>query len=195
VYAVNRGSWRAGNFNWTEPPEGNANAFLPEKTYDFELGFKYSGQVLGKSASANLAVFEQVVKDVQRDVYVTIDGSPASVTGNVKRAEIQGVELDFNLKATSWLQIGTAGSHEFAHFTEPTAEVFGTAYTFSSYADTPRYSGSVYGSVELPAPKSYGNMLVRADMYAQKLAVFLKPLWLRHSGYAPTGLCAAQLPV
>ena len=65
-----------------------------ETTYDFEVGAKYNGDVFGKRARLAVALYDQTIDNVQRDVYFNIGGKPASFTHNVPQAEVRGVEFD-----------------------------------------------------------------------------------------------------
>jgi iron complex outermembrane receptor protein len=167
LYAVNRGSWRSGNYNGNAPPAGDENFFGPETTVDYEIGVKFSGQVVGHDLHANLALYNQNVKNVQRDVYLEIDGAPASFTHNVPKANVKGVEVDADLRAASWLTVGLAGAYTHGKYTDPTVSVYGQSLTFSTFPDTPDWSGSLYGQVDLPVSQQVGAMSIRADVYAQ----------------------------
>jgi iron complex outermembrane recepter protein len=167
AYVVNRGSWRSGNFNGNAPLADNENFFRAETTVDYEIGLKYSGPVFGRDVHANLAVYDQNINNVQHDVYLDINGRPSSFTQNVPKANVRGVELDADVRATSWLTAGMAAAYTNARFTDPTVNAFGQSLTFSTYPDTPDWTGSVYAKVDLPVPDSTGAMSVRADVYAQ----------------------------
>jgi iron complex outermembrane receptor protein len=107
-YATQRGSWRTGGFNGTAAdfnPDGTlkgVNQFEPETTYDFEVGSKFSGAIADMPVRANLAVYDQTVKNVIRAIYIGV----SAVSGNVKKARISGVEFDGSINPTPWLQLG-----------------------------------------------------------------------------------------
>src|SRR6202034_3467282 len=91
---------------------------------------------------------------------------------NVPRAEVKGVELDGEIRAAKWLKLGLSGAYTDAVYTEPTVSVFGQTLTFSSYPDTPRWSGSIYGEVYLPVSDTAGTISLRADAYSQSSQYF-----------------------
>ena len=167
LYAVNRGSWRSGNYNGNAPPAGDENFFGPETTVDYEIGTKFAGRILDHEVHANLAIYNQNVKNVQRDVYLEIDGAPASFTHNVPKANVRGVEIDADVRAAPWLTLGLAGAYTHAKYTDPTVVAYGQSLTFSTFPDTPDWSGSVYGQVEFPVPQETGEVSFRTDVYAQ----------------------------
>jgi iron complex outermembrane receptor protein len=172
VYFAHRGSWRAGNFNGTTIPFDNLNYFKNEYTHDFEVGYKFKGEIFDKAARLNLAAFEQIVSNAQHAVYAIVGGNPAGFTINVPQATIRGVELDGDIKATSWLRLGIAAAYTHAAYTKGEVSIFGQVVPFDSYPDTPRVSGSVNATVTLPTPESWGAMTVRADAFSQTSTYF-----------------------
>jgi iron complex outermembrane recepter protein len=178
LYAVNRGSWRSGNFNGNAPPANGENFFGPETTVDYEIGAKFSGILFGRDMHANLALYNQNIKNVQRDVYLEIDGAPASFTQNVPKANVKGVELDADVRAANWLTVGMAGAYTQGKYTDPTVSAFGESLTFSTFPDTPDWSGSVYGQIDFPVAPQTGAVSVRADVYAQTST------WFTSLGYS-----------
>lgn len=115
---------------------------------------------------ADLALYNQRVKDVQRDVHLPIDGVPASFTHNVPKARVKEVELDVDVRALNWLTVGMAGAYTHGVYTDPTVTVYGESLTFSTFPDTPDWSGSVYAKADLPVASTTGEMSVRADVWA-----------------------------
>jgi len=167
VYAVTRGSWRAGNFNGTTAPINDQNQFNAETVRDYELGLKFNGSISDLPTRFDLAVYEEIIDDVQRDVYFLVDGAPASFTHNVPQARVRGVEGEGEIKLNEWLTLGANFAYTNAVYTKPTVSLFGTTITFQDYQDTPLNSGSIFGDVTLPTPGEWGKMVVHADMYAQ----------------------------
>jgi iron complex outermembrane receptor protein len=172
VYVLNRGSWRAGNFNSTTTPVDNQNEFRPEFAHDYELGAKFSGQVYGKPAFFNVAIYDELVSDVQRDIYFQVDGAPSSLTDNVPKAVIKGVEIDGELRPVNWLLLGGNGSYTSAVYTNGTVNVLGTSLSFGDYQDTPKWTGSFFAQFTLPSPEPWGNMTFRSDIYYQTTQYF-----------------------
>jgi iron complex outermembrane receptor protein len=172
TYVVTRGSWRAGNFNGTTTPVDNENQYGPERTHDVEVGAKYSGHIFGKAAQLNVALYRQIVNGVQRDVYFTIGGAPSSLTLNVPQGRVQGVEVDGQVRVASWLTLGGSGAYTNAVYPLGVVSVAGQPTVFSNYQDTPKWTGSVFGTVYLPVPSQWGEMSVRTDMYYQTSQAF-----------------------
>jgi iron complex outermembrane receptor protein len=172
LYIANRGSWRSGNFNGTTTPANNANFFGPEHTYDVEIGTKAQGHIWGREAQLDFDVYNQWSRDVQDDVYFVVNGSPTSFTHNIPRAEVSGVELNAALSATDWLTLGATTAYADARYTDGLVQLFGVSLNFTTYADTPKWTGSVYATVTLPVPSSLGTMSLRADAYSQSYQWF-----------------------
>ena len=172
LYVVTRGSWRAGNFNGTTTPVDNVNQYGPERTHDVELGAKFAGRLFDRSAQLNIALYNQVVNGVQRDVYFTIAGAPSSLTLNVPQGQVRGVEFDSQVRAFDFLTVGFLGAYTSATYPKGEVSVNGQPTEFTNYQDTPKWSGSIFGTVGLPTPSSWGDMSVRADAYYQTSQAF-----------------------
>lgn len=172
LYVVQRGSWRAGNFNGTTTPVDNQNEYGPEYTHDWEVGAKFAGRLLDHPLHLDLALYDQVTADVQRDIYFDINGAPSSFTHNVPQGEVKGVELDSEVLLTDWLTVGGAGAFGDGTYPKGKVTLFGQSLTFSNYQDLARWTGSLYARVRLPVPSNWGTMSFRADGYYQTSQAF-----------------------
>lgn len=167
IYATQRGSWRTGGFNGTAADFNSdgtlkgVNQFEPETTYDFEVGSKYSGNIADIPIRANIALYDQTVKNVIRAIYIGV----SAVSGNVKEARISGVEFDGSINPVQWLQVGISGAYTNARYTDPQGSVVGATFSFGPFADAPLWSGSAYVRTESRLP--IGRLVMRGDMYAQ----------------------------
>jgi iron complex outermembrane recepter protein len=171
LYVVTRGSWRSGGFTNADPV-GNLNEFKGERTHDVEVGSKFAGRILDHSVNLDISVYDQKTDDVQRDFYVNINGIVTGITANVPQSEVKGVELNTEIALTNWLRFGTIVAYTNAVFSKPVAIVLGQSFKFPQFADTPRWTGSVYGAVDLPVPDTLGGMTFRADAYSQSSEYF-----------------------
>ena len=176
LYVQGRRSWRTGGFNGVAPPVfGTAavggNIYYPEFTKDVEIGAKFAGQVFSRPTRFNIAIFKQWIDQAQRAEYPVhpITGASIAVTVNVPQATIVGLEADVTVEPLPWLQLGAAGTLTYPKFIDGKNEVliFGQNFIFGPYADTPRATGAIYGTVTLPTPEAWGPMKIRADLYAQ----------------------------
>lgn len=181
VYVSQRGSFRSGNFNGTVAPviaAPNTNFFRNEYVRDVELGYKYNGFIGNARTYFNTAFYQTVVKKAQRAVYAVIQGNPAGFTLNVPEAKIKGVEVDGGIGLTSWLNLSMNLAYTDAKYTdnrvnmEPLTGEAGYFITFTSYPDTPKWSGSLAADLTLPVPDTWGEMSVRADLYRQTKTFF-----------------------
>ena len=164
LYLTQRGSWRTGGFNGTSGANfPDAAPFKPETTYDFEGGAKFSGMLGSIRSTINLAVYDQHIKNVQRTTYFNL----SALASNVNSARVTGFEVDSSFQLAPWLQTGGAFSYSNARYDDPRATVVGAQFIFGPYGDAPKYSGSAYvrGSTNLPNGK--GELVLRADTYAQ----------------------------
>lgn len=179
AYLKTRGSFRSGGFNGSAPPvdadaTGGGNKFDAETTKDMEVGLKYLGAVFERPSSMNLAVYKQWIKDVQRIEFPNppTEAQSIAVTANVPKMEVEGIELEASLMLTDWLQLGVSGAYTRARFTDGAAMLFGTLYSYSPVANTPRRSGSLWVQIDIPTDEQIGEMRLRAEVYSQSSMYF-----------------------
>lgn len=173
VYVVTRGSWRAGGYNGVTPPINGADAFGPERTHDVEIGTKFAGRLFDRAAHFNVALYDQIVDNAERDIYYVVSGNVSSLTTNIPQSQIRGVEADGDIRALRPLTVGFQVAYTNADWKKPQVTLpGGQVAAASSYANTPRWSGSIYAKFDLPTPDVWGPMYVRADVYAQSSEFF-----------------------
>ncbi|SCW38045.1 iron complex outermembrane recepter protein [Sphingobium faniae] len=183
VYVTQRGSYRAGGFNFPAVPlnyDGSGivspsnplglvgNMFNPELARDIEGGAKYSGNLGGMRLTAALSVYNQWIKGVQRVFFSFIPGvGPGLVTTNAPEAQVTGQEFNFSLRTSSWLEVGGQISHTNARFTKNKVVAVGQTIPFGPFAFAPDWAGSAYFQVSHDLG-STGNLTWRGDVYAQR---------------------------
>ena len=67
----------------------------PEKVYNYEVGLK--GQFFQRKLGINLAVFYEDYRNLQRGQQFSVDFQQVTITGNINKTEIYGVELESTL--------------------------------------------------------------------------------------------------
>ncbi|MBB6253313.1 TonB-dependent receptor [Nitrospirillum iridis] len=181
TYVKTRGSFRSGGFNGAAPAVNadatqGGNVFASEHTQDIEAGVKYRGEVAGRPATLNIAVYNQWIQDVQRVEFPDPDGvgglSSIAVTANVPSEEVRGMELEASVLPTDWLKIGGSLAYTQAEFTDGRILLFGQNYLYGPVGDTPRWSGVGYAEVTLPTPARLGDILARVEVYTQASQYF-----------------------
>ena len=176
LYIVTRRSNRSGGFNFFAPPLsgfGNQGGgeYKPESATDVEGGAKYSG-VIGIPVHANLAIYNMWIDNIQRSNYVSIFGNLAGITVNVPAAEVTGVEFDGSINPLPWLTIGGNVNYTDARFTNDLVSVLGNpAVAFSTYPDTPKWSGLAYADVTYQISDRLVGTL-HGDLYGQQGTFF-----------------------
>lgn len=170
-YISQRGSWRAGGFNGVSAlPDSNgvyrSTDFDPETTWDVELGYKFSGFLGGVPSQVNLALYRQIVEDAQRTVYLNV----SSITGNVKEAEIKGLEVEMKFDVTDWLDVGAAYAYTDASYTEAEGNIEGFDLLFGPYGDAPENTFSAYIRTEFNL--DVGLLTFRGDYYKASSTYF-----------------------
>lgn len=181
VYLAQRGSWRAGGFNFPALPRSfdgtglvtannplglTGNIFRDETARDVELGAKYNGFVGSMRLTVNADIYNQWVKNVQRTVFAVVSGAPGLVTVNVPKAQITGQELAVTLEPVKGFTIGGQAAHTNARYTNGDVYAAGVLQPFTEYGDVPAWSGSVFVQVDHELGGG-GNLSLRGDIYSQ----------------------------
>ncbi len=181
VYAKTRGSFRSGGFNGAANPLSlpaslGGNLFDSEHTQDVEAGLKYRGDVAGRPATFNIAVYRQWIQDVQRVEFPDPDGpgglASIAVTGNVPSARITGFEAEASIRPTDWLSLGAQGAYTKAVFTDGNINLFGNLYAYGPVGDTPKWSGVAWAEVNVPVGQDMGDISLRGEVYGQTRQYF-----------------------
>ena len=180
LYVTTRGSWRAGGFNYSlapnpAPASAGGSRFLPETTWDVEGGIKYNGRDLGFPVTFNLAVYNQVVKNIQRGANLRspVTGTSILTTISVPEARITGFEADFDIRPADWLNLGGSLVYTDARFTRNLVTVPGNPpLVYGPYADVPKWSGTLYGEVSHELAGEGGRLALRGDFYFQSMTYF-----------------------
>jgi iron complex outermembrane receptor protein len=176
LYAVTRRSFKDGGYNIAAPPnvglgsEGG-NRFLPETATDVELGLKYQGLLAELPTRFNIALYDEWVLNQQHVAYALLSGSLASVTVNVPKARVEGVETDGQIGLTSWLKVGATMDFTDAVFVDNVGSVLGQVTVFGPYPDSARWSGSLYADAAIPLPNNL-TFSVHGDAFDQSGTYF-----------------------
>ena len=167
LYAVTRGSWRTGGFNYFSPLA--VNRFEPETTKDVEVGVKSSGHLAGKHFTFNVAAYRQTVKNAQRLGTGLVNNNIALATFNAPGGvRVQGLEVATTVDISPALRIGAAYTLTDATYGSPRlATVLGVPFELVHYSDVPRNSGSFYADLDLPMPADLGRLQFHVDAYVQ----------------------------
>ncbi len=177
LYVASRRSYKNGGYNGIENPvpgpgSSGGNEYGLETLTDVEIGLKYRGIVGTVPVTFNIAGYQNWIKDGQRVAYTLLGSTPAAVTVNVPRSKISGFELDTSIRPTNWLTLGGSLNYTDARFTDNLVSIGGGApVAFGTYPDTPEWSGSVYGELNVPLTQTWTGSL-RADAYSQSLFWF-----------------------
>jgi iron complex outermembrane recepter protein len=167
LYAAQRGSFRTPGYNIDNSVADSLgrqsnNAYKMEKTYDFEVGAKFAGDLGTVPSRLNVAIYNQSVKNIQRAVYLGI----ASITGNVNKARIKGIEMDTNFTLSDNFEFGGSMAYTKAKYSDPRAIAGGQNFTYGPYGDAPKTTGSLYGKVSQEFGDT-GTAYLRGELYAQ----------------------------
>lgn len=88
-------------------------------------------------------------------------------TENMPKARVRGFEFDMAMNPTDWLELGGSLVHTDAQFLKGTTLLFGGLQTYGTYADTPKWAGTLYGAVTAKLGGDMGELVLRTDLYSQ----------------------------
>lgn len=149
VYARLASGYRSGGPNPTSTVFGLPPSFQPDKTVNYEIGFK--GAVLDHALSFDASVYYVDWKDIQLSLNDPTTG--ASFFANASRASSKGVELSLQARPLSGLTLGAWTSWNDAKLTEdlppggPGTPIGGSGERLPSSA---RFSGGVSADQRVP---------------------------------------------
>lgn len=175
LYLTTRRSFRSGGFNPFAPQvEGTAavggNQFDAEVATDVELGLKFQGLLAGTPVRLDFAVYDGTIDNVQRSIYIPTPQGIASLTVNIPKAKVRGLEFDTVVTPVSWLDLGLNLAYTDAKFTENSATVFGQTQVYGPFADTPKFAGSLFVQTSNQLP--FAKLALRGEVYRQGLSYF-----------------------
>jgi len=111
IYGGFRHGWKRGGFN-TSPPVPSVALYGPEKDDDFYIGLKQNLAPLGIVGHFNIEAFYDIYHGAQNS-YLTIKPGVglAVVVDNAEKQTFRGFDMDFDVKATDWLDL--SGNYTF----------------------------------------------------------------------------------
>ena len=177
LYVASRRSYKNGGYNGIQNPvpgpgSSGGDGYGLETLTDAEIGLKYRGHAGGMPVQFNIAGYQDWIKNGQRVAYTLLGSTPAAVTVNVPRSKVTGFEFDGTVHPSSWFTLGGSLNYTDARFTDSLVSIGGGApVLFGTYPDTPKWSGAVFGEIEVPVRNSITASL-RSDLYSQSLFWF-----------------------
>jgi len=110
-------------YYWNEGPPSNNPALKPERTTDFEVGFK---QKITNSSAITLSAYYKELRDmIQSRKYLFVPGVPGnsySSYGNIDFGTVKGFSFSYDLRRTQNLEMTAAYTLQFADGTGSDAE-------------------------------------------------------------------------
>ncbi|MGE0742505.1 MAG: TonB-dependent receptor [Hyphomonadaceae bacterium] len=167
LYAAHRHGYRTGGFGARATTEaGLSRTFEPETVDDFEIGVKADWRLGGMFVRTNIAGFFAEYTDIQRLLTDPTTIPVTTVTTNAGEAEIHGVELEFLIRPTDWLEFSGFYAYTETDFVEFIAPD-GTDLSNAPFARAPRNISGASVRVDLPLEPSLGDASVGVSYYHQ----------------------------
>lgn len=171
LYVVHRRAFKSGGFNTTLVPldataEFGGDIYRDERVQDVEFGAKFAGLLGTTPARANLAVYKTFVNNSQRTAYSVVLGNPASLTVNIPKGTVLGAELDGSFDPAQWLRLGGSFNYTDAKYTNGNIVANSARQIFDIVPDTPKYSGTAFAEITVPASADM-NVVLHGNVYGQ----------------------------
>ncbi len=160
VYGSIARGFKSGGFNG-RPTTGSAvESFDPEFVTTFEVGLK--SEFANRRVRLNTAAFFMDYTDMQLgSISADASGNLILVIGNAAKAEVKGFEVDLTaLPSERWLISAGVGYLDAEYIDTGTATDVTTSSTF---AKTPKWTGSASLEYALPLSGSFGELRFRGD--------------------------------
>ncbi len=177
LYAVMAKGQKSGGFNTTPGLSADQFNYNGEKVWSYEAGVK--SDLLDRRVRFNLAVFQNDIRDLQLSNATTytspITGSTTTTTiiTNVGKARTRGIEVELDVKATSWLKIESNYAFTDAKALEGTdntnAVVFGGTGSVAGQTlpRSPKHSANLSASTDMPIGGDGMSLFARGDLVYQ----------------------------
>lgn len=168
VYLAHRHGYRSGGYTFTANSDIEARPYLPEIVDDIELGTKAQVRVFGTPLRANLALYYQNYRNIQRMVTDTSQATVRTTVINAASAKIRGLEFDAGWNPTPRVEISGSFAYSRARYDSfLVAGAGGTMvdYTDSEFAGAPEYTATGLIRYHLPLPERFGAVHVQASAF------------------------------
>jgi iron complex outermembrane receptor protein len=161
--------YRPGGVNGAGPT--GQTTYRAERDTSVELGIKGNFDLGGRPLRANLTVFHDSYRDIQKKVGFIVNGSNFAIVTNAQRATIQGLELETSFRPWRALQIGVNYSYidgKFQHqdTSGPNDPCDSSAFlvlgfcTDNRLSFTPKHQLNATVDYTLPLDRSLGTLTV-----------------------------------
>lgn len=187
LYTSSGRAYKSGGFNKNVAPfvgsaQQGGDAYDAESVTDVEVGAKYKGVLAGVPLRLATAFFHNWVSGSQRTAYTVIGANPSTLTVNVPKARVYGVELDGSVKPLQALTIEGSLNYTHSEYKDGRVFVVGQPQLFDRVPDAPKFTGTVYANVEVPVTSTI-VATVGGDLYFQSKS-FTSPRSFNNAGTA-----------
>ena len=170
VYGAYSTGYKGGGWQGATPDRAAAQkAYDPEHANSYELGVK--ADWMNGRLRTNIAAFRTDFEDLQ--VELLDDVALTLVVANAANAVIQGLELEFKVRATHWLTLSASGSYIDATYKDYIDPLRGVNYGGNRIQRTPEYQYSLSADIDYPIHEKF-NFIASAN-YSHQDTMFWGP--------------------
>ena len=170
IYGTVRRGYKSGGFNGTAPAA--LRSFQPETVTDYETGVKGKLNLGGGvRLGANVDLFYDDYKNIQRYKNIVIAGGAATITTNAAAGNIKGVDVDASLGFGRIFDVSARYTYLKTHYKDFSDATLGDL-SDSRFPNSPTHQLTVTPRVSLPVPEKDGQVSVLANVFYQSLIAF-----------------------
>src|SRR3546814_146856 len=171
LYATVRRGYRAGGFNpAASTPE--LLAYRPETVTDYEIGVKSRWEIGGWKLRANVDLFYDDYKDIQR--LVLLPTVPAATfTTNAAKGDIKGVDVEFVVAPSDMFDVSFQYTYlktnykNYIDFIPTPTGLERADLSDSRFPNAPKHQLTITPKITLPVPEAWGT--ISADRKSNRL--------------------------
>lgn len=171
VYAAVRRGYKAGGFN-ANTSDPALIAYQPETVTDYEIGLKSSFDVGSWKARANVDLFYDDYKNIQRQVLLPTVPA-ATYTTNAAKGDIKGVDLDLGISPSHFFDLSLRYTYlktkygSYIDFIPTPTGLVSADLSSSAFPNSPKHQLSLTPRFNVPLGDDLGEVSALASLYYQ----------------------------
>ena len=169
-YVTVRRGYKAGGINAIDDPE--KVAYKPEYVTDIELGMKSQWDIGGWQMRANVDVFYDQYKNIQRSVTPPGNLVPTLVITNAARAKLGGADLDLLIVPSEIFDATVQYTYVKTHYDEYMDPSFGDL-SKGRFPNTPKHQVGLTPTIHMPLPDPWGVLAAQLPFFYQTSAAIV----------------------
>lgn len=192
-YVTVRRGYKAGGLNAIA--DTSRIEYDPEFVTDYEVGLKSEWDIGAAQLRANVAVFHDEYKDIQRSVTPPVlpGQVPVLSVANAAKAKVDGFDLDLAMATSTFFSATLQYTYlkpKYDHFTDL---AFGDLKD-GQFPNSPKHQFSITPAAHLPLPDTWGSLSASATLFYQSETALIVNNVLNGTAVNDLSVPASRLP-